>query len=92
MSEKPGTFAKGKSGNPGGRPKIFAEVQELARKHTKDNIEGIVKLAQYADDQNVQLRARVVLHEIAWGKPVQQQIISGPDNAPVQVQWLTQPV
>ncbi len=65
-------FVKGKSGNPTGRPKVFAEVQEMARKKTKANLERIEHLAEYAEDDNVKLRASIALHEIAWGKPVQQ--------------------
>ena len=32
-------FKKGQSGNPGGRPKVAAEVKELAREHTGKAIE-----------------------------------------------------
>ena len=34
-------FEKGKSGNPGGRPKVVGEVQALAREYTKQAIETI---------------------------------------------------
>ena len=33
-------FKPGQSGNPGGRPKGFAEVRELAREHTVAAIEN----------------------------------------------------
>jgi hypothetical protein len=36
-------FAKGKSGNPGGRPKEIKEIQELARKHAPAAIAALVK-------------------------------------------------
>lgn len=81
-------WVKGQSGNKSGRPKVFADVQALARSYTKENLARIAHLAEFAEDDNVKLRASVSLHEIAWGKPSQQQIITGPDNSPVQVQWI----
>src|SRR5678816_1784552 len=37
-------FKKGQSGNPGGRPKVVAEVKELARTHTGAAIETLVSI------------------------------------------------
>ena len=37
-------FKKGQSGNPGGRPKVVAEVKELARAHTGEAIETLVSI------------------------------------------------
>ena len=36
-------FQKGKSGNPGGRPKVVGEVQALAREYTTEAIETIAR-------------------------------------------------
>ena len=41
-----GRFAKGCSGNPGGRPKQVAEVRELARQHTEAAIARLVAIVE----------------------------------------------
>ena|SRR6478672_9704053 len=39
-------FQKGQSGNPGGRPKVVGEVQELARSHTTAAIKTLAEIMQ----------------------------------------------
>ena len=37
-------FQKGKSGNPGGRPKVLGDVQALARQYTPDAVETLASI------------------------------------------------
>jgi Family of unknown function (DUF5681) len=63
-------FKKGQSGNPGGRPKILADVRELARAHTASAMNALV---QIVEDANAPPAARVTaansLLDRAYGKP-----------------------
>jgi hypothetical protein len=65
-------FQPGQSGNPGGRPKVIAEVQALAREHTADAIET---LATIMLDKKASAAARVsaasVLLDRGYGKALQ---------------------
>ena len=67
---RPGTFQKGKSGNPGGRPKEIAEVKALARAHTTTAIKTLVKIAQSGKATDAaRVLASVALLDRGWGKP-----------------------
>ena len=71
-------FKPGQSGNPGGRPKIISEIQELARKHTAEAIETLVAVMR---DTSASPAARVsaasAVIDRAAGKPVQAIEASG---------------
>ena len=80
-------FVKGTSGNPSGRPKALADVQALARRQTAKNISRLVDLRDQDNDLGLAARCAIALHEIGWGKPVQQIAGSG-TNGEFVVQWL----
>lgn len=65
-------FKKGQSGNPGGRPKVVGEVQELAREHST---EAIATLAAIMRDKKAPPAARAMasnsILDRAYGKPPQ---------------------
>ena len=77
-----GKFAPGKSGNPGGRPKGWAQVRDLARQHTEEAMTGLLKLAREAESEQVRRQAWADLLDRAWGKPT----VGTPDEEGAQVQ------
>jgi hypothetical protein len=82
MSERDasGHWKKGTSGNPGGRPKLVAEVRDLAQDETAASIKT---LASIRDNARAPAQARVAacsaLLDRGWGKPAQSvdQTIKG---------------
>jgi hypothetical protein len=65
-------FPKGVSGNPGGRPKVLGDVQELARQKSP---EAINTLSNIMNDEKAPSAARVAaanaLLDRGYGKPTQ---------------------
>lgn len=63
-------WKQGQSGNPGGRPRVARELQELSRGHSVEAIEKIYGLMQ-SDDESVALAACKLMIERGYGKPLQ---------------------
>lgn len=72
-------FAKGISGNPGGRPKESAEVKRLARQHCEAAVAKLVELMS-SSNESISLAAANALLDRGVGKPA--QAITGDDEAP----------
>ena len=66
------SFRPGQSGNPNGRPKVVADVQNAAREHSGEAIET---LAQIMCDPKAPAAARIAaasaLLDRGYGKPLQ---------------------
>ena len=66
------TWAKGQSGNPGGRPRILEAVRDIARESTTLAIETLRTIAADADAPHAaRVSAATALLDRAWGKPMQ---------------------
>ena len=75
-------FEPGKSGNPGGRPKVVHEVRELAQQHTTAAIERLVR-AMNGNDDRIAIAAATALLDRAVGKPTQATELTGPEGQPI---------
>ena len=68
------TFAKGKSGNPNGRPKAYtlSEIRDIARKAAPRMVEVLISIAD-DEEQAAAARAAAANHVLdrGYGKPAQ---------------------
>ena len=69
------TWQKGiPSPNPGGRPKVLHDVQELARQHTEAAIDTLAEIMQ--DEKaphSARLSAAEALLSRGWGRPIRRR-------------------
>jgi hypothetical protein len=88
-------FQKGQSGNPGGRPKVVAEVRELARKHTSKAVETLVSIMTNTKaEPAARVSAANSLLDRGYGKPPQhisgdpQYVVRLPEPCKTAEEWV----
>jgi len=77
-------FKPGKSGNPGGRPKGYIELQELARTHTAAAVNALIEALA---DPKLKVSAAAVLLDRGWGKA--HQAVALEHSGEMTIRWLT---
>ncbi len=85
MAKNVTSFVKGKTGNPGGRPKGAFEARDLARKHTKAAIDKLFSIMQEGTSEQSQVSAAMALLDRGWGKPIAVKEHGGKEGGPIVI-------
>jgi hypothetical protein len=69
-------WQKGKSANPGGRPKVLVEVRDLARVHTAEAIGVLASIMRNTKaSETARIAAAVQLLNRGWGLPAGSEFL-----------------
>ncbi len=74
-------FPKGVSGNPGGRPRVLAEIRALARTYTEPALLALVEIMQRGQNESARVAVAQAVLDRGWGRPVQALEHSGPEGS-----------
>ena len=82
-------FAKGESGNPGGKPKELKEIQLEARRLSSIALGTLRRVCESGKSDAACVAAANAILDRAFGKPSQALEHSGPDGAPIETRAIT---
>jgi hypothetical protein len=75
-------WSSGQSGNPGGRPKGYGDLRELAREHTEEALQVLISVMQ---EETAPASARVSaaqhLLDRGWGRPEASINVTSPGRS-----------
>ena len=66
--------------NPGGRPRVVADIRDLARQHRETALAALVEIAERGENESARVAAANSLLDRGYGKPTQP--LSGDDAMP----------
>jgi hypothetical protein len=83
----PGTPKTPGSGRKvGSRNRVTKEIAEIAQKHGRSIVFGLVKAFKETDDLDVKVKIAALVLSYGYGQPTRRSEISGPDGGPIQKQ------
>ena len=93
-----GEFQRGRSGNPGGRPKLPADIREAFKAKAPQALEVLTRCLQSDDDRIAMMAAQAILDR-GYGRPTQsidaniyddpvRYIVELPEKSATTEEWL----
>jgi hypothetical protein len=64
-------FEKGRSGNPGGRPRVIGSLQALAREYAPMALRTLAEIAEKGESETARVAASNALLDRGFGRPMQ---------------------